>query len=116
MKDFITQMITDYLPAILTAIATVIVAQIKICYNKYVDNETKKDVASTTVKYVEQIYKDLHGEEKLEKAKESMSELLESKGIKISEIEMIMLLESAVKEMNYADLTDFIEEIKGGGE
>lgn len=116
MKEIFTQMLTEYLPAILTTIITVIAAQLKIRYNKYVDNETKRDVAATTVRYVEQLYKDLHGKEKLNKAKESMLALLEDKGVKINEIELVMLLESAVKEMNYKSLSDFMDEVKNGGE
>ena len=41
-----------------------------------------------------------------------MKTLLSEKGIKISEIEMVTLLESAVKNMNYSSLTSFVEEIK----
>ena len=93
MKEIITQMITEYLPVILTAVMT-----------------------ATTVKYIEQIYKDVHGTEKLEKAKETMLALLEEKGIKISDVELVILLESAVKDMNYKSLTDFIDEVKNGGE
>lgn len=115
MKGIITQMITEYLPVILTAIMTGIVGFIKSKYTKLANDNIKKDVAATTVKYVEQIYKDLHGTEKLEKAKESMLALLEEKGVKISEIELITLLESAVKDMNYISLTDFINEVKNGG-
>lgn len=115
MKEIITQMITEYLPVILATIMTGIVGFIKSKYTKLANDNIKKDVAATTVKYVEQIYKDLHGTEKLEKAKESMLALLEEKGIKISEIELIALLESAVKDMNYTSLTDFINEVKNGG-
>ena len=116
MKEIIIQMITEYLPVILTTIFTVIVARVKLLYKEYVNNDTKKNVAETTVKYVEQIYKDLHGAEKLEKAKESMLSLLKDKGIKINEIEMVMLLESAVKDMNYTSLESFIDEVESGGD
>lgn len=116
MKAIITQMITEYLPVILTAIMTAIVGFVKSKYTKLANDSIKKDVAATTVKYIEQIYKDLHGDEKLEKAKEAMATLLEEKGIKITDIELIMLLESAVKDMNYKSLTDFINEVKNGGE
>lgn len=116
MKEIITQMIVDYLPAILTAVLTAIVGFMKSKYTKYVNDDTKRNVAADTVKYVEQIYKDIHGNEKLEKAKATMNALLEEKGIKISNIEMVILLESAVKDMNYSSLTDFVNEIKNGGE
>lgn len=69
---------------------------VKKLYNKYVDNETKKDVVYTTVQYVEQVYQDIHGEEKLEKALERASKLLQEKGITISNTELETLIESAV--------------------
>lgn len=69
---------------------------VKKLYNKYVDNETKKDVVNTTVQYVEQVYQDIHGEEKLEKALERASKLLQEKGITISNTELETLIESAV--------------------
>ena len=67
MKEIITQMITEYLPVILTAVMTAIVGFVKSKYTKIANDSIKKDVASTTVKYIEQIYKDVHGTEKLEK-------------------------------------------------
>lgn len=69
---------------------------VKKLYNRYVDNETKKDVVNTTVQYVEQVYQDIHGEEKLEKALERASKLLQEKGITISNTELETLIESAV--------------------
>lgn len=116
MKEIITQMITEYLPVFLTAVMTAIVGFVKSKYTKIANDSIKKDVAATTVKYIEQIYKDVHGTEKLEKAKETMLALLEEKGIKISDVELVILLESAVKDMNYKSLTDFIDEVKNGGE
>ena len=113
MKEIITQMITEYLPVILTAVMTAIVGFVKSKYTKIANDSIKKDVA---VKYIEQIYKDVHGTEKLRKAKETMLTLLEEKSIKISDVELVILLESAVKDMNYKSLTDFIDEVKNGGE
>ena len=79
MKEIITQMITEYLPVILTAVMTAIVGFCKSKYTKSQMTAFKKDVAATTVKYIEQIYKDVHGTEKLEKAKETMLALLEER-------------------------------------
>ena len=73
MKEIITQMITEYLPVILTAVMTAIVGFVKSKYTKIANDSIKKDVAATTVKYIEQIYKDVHGTEKLEKAKRDLT-------------------------------------------
>lgn len=93
---------TTILYSILTAIAGYLGIVIKNLYQKYINDKTKQDVAKTCVKAVEQIYKDLHGEEKLQKALESASEMLASKGITISDIELRILIEAAVAEFNDA--------------
>lgn len=97
--DFINQI----MPSLVDFIAVVVGCglmyaghYVKKLYNKYVDNETKKDVVNTTVQYVEQVYQDIHGEEKLEKALERASKLLQEKGITISNTELETLIESAV--------------------
>ena len=69
-KIFISEYGTTILYAILTAIAGYLGIVIKKMYEKYINDKTKKDVAKTVVQAVEQIYKDLHGEEKLNKALE----------------------------------------------
>ena len=92
------------LPAIvslLAAAAAFVGAQIKRLYEKYVNDKTKQSVARTCVKAVEQLYHDLGGPEKLEKAKASAVEMLNEKGIPITDLELSMLIESAVSEFNY---------------
>ena len=112
MKEIITQMVTEYLPVILTAVLTTIVGFMKAKYDKVANDDTKKNVVADTVKYIEQIYKDIHGKDKLAKAEEKVKELLEEKGIKISDNELVTLIESAVKDMNTSELSNFLEEIK----
>ena len=75
---------------------------VKRIYEKYINDKTKQAVAKTVVQAVEQIYYDLHGDEKLNMALQSMSEMLAEKNIHISELEMRMLIESAVAEFNEA--------------
>ena len=86
--------------AVLTALAGYIGTQIKRLYEKYVNNKVKQDVVRTCVKAAEQLYRDLSGPEKLEKAKEGIVEMLNEKGIPISEMEMDLLIESVVQEFN----------------
>jgi len=100
LKEFINEYATTILYTIVTAFAGFVGIAIKSLLKKYVDNKTKKEVAKTVVKAVEQIYKDLHGQEKYDKAVEAMSQMLEEKGIAISEIEIKMLIEAAVSEFN----------------
>ena len=100
--DFISAYGPSILYAIITAIAGYIGVVVKNLYKKYIDDKTKKDVANTVVQAIEQIYKDLHGEEKLNKALENASEMLAIKGIDVSELELRMLIEAAVASFNDA--------------
>ncbi len=100
--QFINEYGTAILYTIVTAIGGYLGIVVKNIYQKYINDKTKREVAKVTVQFVEQVYKDLHGEEKLNKALESMSEMLAEKGILISELEMRVLIEAAVSEFNDA--------------
>lgn len=102
LKEFISAYGTTILYSFITAIAGYLGVVIKNVYTKYINDKTKQDVAKTCVKAVEQIYKDLHGEEKLAKALEAASEMLMNKNIAITDIELRMLIEAAVAEFNNA--------------
>ena len=96
--EFITEYGTTIIYAIITAIAGYIGIVVKNLYKKYIDDRTKEKVAKTVVRAVKQLYSDLSGEEKLDKAIESIHEMLTEKGISASELEIRMLIESAVSE------------------
>lgn len=118
IKLFISEYGTTILYAILTALAGYIGIVAKRLYTKYVNDKTKQAVAKTVVQAVEQIYKDLHGEEKLNKALEAASEMLAEKGITITDLEMRMLIEAALAEFNRAfekEGSDDTAEVAGGG-
>jgi hypothetical protein len=89
------------LAAALTALAGFLGTQLKALYRRWVDDKTKEAVVRTCVKAVEQLYHDLGGPEKLEKAREGVRQILEEKGISISQLEMDLLIESVVAEFNY---------------
>ena len=121
IKLFISEYGTTILYAVLTALAGYIGIVAKRLYTKYVNDKTKQAVAKTVVQAVEQIYKDLHGEEKLNKALEAASEMLAEKGITITDLEMRMLIEAALAKFNRAfekEGTDGIEDTAddAGGE
>lgn len=99
-QDFINSYGATILYTIITAIAGYLGIVVKNLYTKYVNDKTKKAVVTTCVQAVEQIYKDLHGEEKYNKVVEAASEMLAEKGITISEFEIEMLIEAAVGEFN----------------
>lgn len=99
-NEFLSTYGMKILGTILTALAGYLGVVIKNLCQKYLNDKTKQDVAKTCVKAVEQIYRDLHGEEKFNKALECISDMLAEKGIAVSDIEMKMLIESAVAEFN----------------
>lgn len=100
--DFINQYGTSILYTVLTAIFGYVGIVAKNLYTKYINDKTKQSVVKTVVQGVEQMYKDLRGDEKLNKALEAASEMLEEKGIAISGFELRMLIEAALAEFNGA--------------
>lgn len=100
IKSFIENYGATILSTIVTVLASYIGIVIKRIYQKYINDQTKKDVVATCVQAVEQIYKDIHGKDKLNKCIESASDMLTEKGIKISDLEIRMLIESAVNAAN----------------
>ncbi len=94
------------LSAIVTGLFSALGVLLKKAYDKTIGarlkDKVKKEVAAQVVKYVEQVYKNLHGEEKLEKALEAAADMLNEKGITISDLELRVLLEAALAELNNA--------------
>lgn len=101
IQEIISNFLLPVIAAAVTGLAGFIGMQIKKIYQKHVDDKTKEAVVRTCVKAVEQLYHDLGGPEKLEKAKKGVAEMLKEKGIAISELEMDLLIESVVSEFNY---------------
>ena len=100
MTEIFMQYLTEIVSALLSAYAVWPGLELKKLAQKYVNTQTKKDVARTVVQAVEQIYKDLHGEEKLAKALEAASEMLAEQGIHVTGSELRTLIEDAVGEFN----------------
>lgn len=94
--------LNQILLALLLALAGWLGVQIKNLYRKYVNTEIKQAVCKTAVRFVEQVYKDIHGPEKLAQAMKRASEMLAEYGITITEYELVSLLEAAVNEFNNA--------------
>lgn len=85
---------------LLLALAAWLGAQAKNLYKRYVNTEVKQAVCRTAVRFVEQVYKDLHGKDKLAQAMKKASELLAEYGIEISDAELVAMIEAAVNEFN----------------
>ena len=100
--EFINQFGIEIIYAIITAIAGYIGVVAKKLCTEYINDKTKTAVAKTAVQFVEQVYKDLHGDDKLNTALSVASEMLNEKGITVSDLELRVLIEAAVAEFNNA--------------
>ena len=100
--QFISEYGTQILFAIVTAIAGYIGLVVKNIYQKYINDKMKENIVKNAVKFVEQVYKDLHGEEKLNEALVAAAEMLNEKGIAVTGLELRVLVEAAVAEFNGA--------------
>lgn len=98
MSGYLTQIVT----MLVLALAAFLGVQAKALYRKYVTTEIKQSVCRTAVRFVEQVYVDLHGPEKLRQAMQRASIILEGYGITITEYELVSMLEAAVNEFNNA--------------
>lgn len=102
MSDIINSYLQQIVLLLILALAGWLGAQAKNLYKKYITTEIKQSVCRTVVRFVEQVYKDLHGPEKLAQAMQRASEILEEYGITISETELVAMIEAAVNEFNNA--------------
>ena len=100
MWELIQSNILEIIGTILTGLVAYIATRLKNKYEEYVNTETKQKIVKTVVNAVEQLYKDLDGTKKLEKAKENIIALLNEKGITITELEMDMMIEEVVNGFN----------------
>lgn len=102
MNQEITSAVMQIIGSILMLGATVFGIWAQRLAKKWLNNDTKRQLAEYAVMAVEQMYKTLHGEEKLAQAMVLFSEQLAEKNIYVSESEMRLLLESAVGKFNEA--------------
>ena len=97
--DILNQCLDILLPAVASVIAVilgVLATKIKTTYNDKVQDETVRKIVKSVVEWAQQVYQDCEGPEKLQKALEKASAILNEKGITISDEELNMLIESAV--------------------
>lgn len=100
MNDFVNVVIVPVIGTIITAVVGYLGIKIKALIEKWTEDKTKRDAAETCVRAVEQLYKDLHGEEKFNVCVDNLTAMLNEKGITITELEIKMLIEAAVQKLN----------------
>lgn len=98
--EIVNSLIHTLMPYVITivgALAGYVAVSIKNKLDEKLNTDTKRTIANQTVQYVQQVYQTLNGPEKLNKAINTFTELLNEKGIKVTEVETRVLIESAVK-------------------
>lgn len=88
--------------AVIVALAGIITGKVTGFLNKkgiIQQLENNREIVKIVVSAVEQMYDYLDGDEKLSMAKIEAVKLLNSKGIKMSDEELELIIESVVKEM-----------------
>ena len=96
------QCLTIIIPALATLIATILTyfaSKIKSAYEGKVNAETAKKTVIDVVNFVEQVYKNMNGDDKKQLAVNKVVNILTSKGIKVNAEEVSMQIESAVYEL-----------------
>ena len=100
VQEFIAQYGTQIIYTALTVIFGALAMAAKRLAKKVLDSKEKKQVAREVVMFVEQVYKNSHGEEKLNAALDTAKEMLAERGIVFYELEMRVMIESVLGEMN----------------
>ncbi len=103
IMDILMPSVISLLGTVVTVAVSIVTYKITKWGNDYINNQNtklttqqKQAVVKSTVAYVEQVFKDIDGAQKLEKAKDRILSLLQEQGITITDDEMQVLIESAV--------------------
>lgn len=99
IQEILLQYMALAICSLLTALAGYFASKIKGILESSRIDEAKRNTVNACIRAVEQLYKDLDGEEKLKKAKQSIIEILAEKGIGISANEMEILIEAEVNSL-----------------
>ena len=90
----------EIIGTLLVALAGIFGMIMKRIAERALDTPVKQQLAKIAVQFVEQVYKELHGEAKLEAALIAFAGLLAEKKINASEDDMRIMIEAAVAEFN----------------
>ena len=102
MFDIVRDLLISLASAAIAALAGLVGTLFKKGYDKIVGHKIAEEVVKTCVQAVEQLYHDLDGPSKKDKAIEAVREMLEIKGITLAQIEIETMIEAAVADFNDA--------------
>ena len=100
MTEIISGYIMEIVKLVIFALVALMAGEAKKLWNRYVNSDIKRNVARVVVRAVEQIYTELHGDDKLHMAMQRASAILLEYGIEASDYELVSLIEAAVNEFN----------------
>ena len=102
MKEFISTYLLPFLATVITGVISYVGMQLKKSYTKYANTKTINEIVEATVLYVKQINKNKQtsSSEKFDEAKEKAQEWLDSEGLKVSDTQLEIIIESAVKKID----------------
>lgn len=102
VNNIINQLIIPIASTVLLGVIGYLGVKLKKNLDEKEKNKTFLEVIARSVCATEQIYKTLHGEEKLRKCVEIANGMLATRGIEISEDEIIYAIEAVLAELNNA--------------
>lgn len=102
VNNIINGVLIPLLSAVLLGVAGWLGVKLKQRIDKSEENKTKLEVVALCVSAVEQIYKNLHGDEKLQECISMVTDMLSTRGIEVSDTEIRILIESVLAEFNNA--------------
>ena len=76
------------------------------------DLETKQELAILAVRFVEQVYKDLHGPDKYQKAAEWLAARAQEHGLKLTADEIKGLIEAALRQLKDAFGNEWAKQVQ----
>lgn len=104
MNNILIEFTKDYgieiIHSIVMGIFSYIALDIKKEYKKHMQDKIKKDVVDKVCHYVNEVYQNSTGENKLNIAITSANEILKEKGITISDLELKVLLYNSIRVIN----------------
>ena len=104
MNNILIEFYKDYgieiIHSIVMGVFSYIALDIKKIYKSHIQDKTKKEVIDKVCIYVDELYPNLNGEDKLKKVMSNAKEMLKEKKITISDLELQILLHNSIHIIN----------------
>lgn len=102
LNNIINGVLIPLLSTVLLGVAGWLGVKLKKQLDEKEKSKTTLQVVAICVQAVEQIYKELHGPDKLQKCIEMVTDMLDARGIEVSATDIRILIESVLAEFNNA--------------